>query len=166
MIPMIDLLMVTISFLLITAVWTHMARLNADAQVPGHDGEQKKVEPEKRLHVEMRSPSRFVLAWKQGMTTVDSIEVPRRDEVSQEGAVQVVRFPDLAARIESEWRAKGQHASPMDRQLDQAVLHADNETEFKYIVAVIDAIYQTKRDLRLDAKVHKVSAFNVAFATD
>jgi len=36
MIPMIDLLMVTISFLLITAVWSHMARLNADAQVPGH----------------------------------------------------------------------------------------------------------------------------------
>jgi len=35
MIPMIDLLMVTISFLLIPAVWTHMARINADAQVPG-----------------------------------------------------------------------------------------------------------------------------------
>ena len=35
MIPFIDLLMVTISFLLITAVWSHMACLNADAQVPG-----------------------------------------------------------------------------------------------------------------------------------
>ena len=42
MIPMIDLLMVTISFLLITAVWTHMARINADAQVPGPPRE---VEP-------------------------------------------------------------------------------------------------------------------------
>lgn len=114
----------------------------------------------------MRSPNRFVLAWKQGMTTVDSIEVPRTDEVSQLGAVQVVRFPGLAARIESEWRAKGQHTSPADRQLDQAVLHTDNETEFKYIVGVIDAIYQTKRDVKLDAKVHKVPAFNVAFATD
>ena len=68
MIPMIDLLMVTISFLLITAVWSHMSRLDADAQVPGHDGEPKKVEPEKRLHVEMRAPDRFVLAWKQGFT--------------------------------------------------------------------------------------------------
>jgi hypothetical protein len=29
MVPMIDLLMVTISFLLITAVWSHMARVNA-----------------------------------------------------------------------------------------------------------------------------------------
>ena len=35
MIPFIDLLMVTIAFLLITAVWSHMARVNADAQVPG-----------------------------------------------------------------------------------------------------------------------------------
>ncbi len=57
MIPMIDLLMVTISFLLITAVWTHMARINADAQVPGPprpDVEQEKVEPEKQLHVMMQ----------------------------------------------------------------------------------------------------------------
>src|SRR5215472_9284468 len=127
--PMIDLLMVTVSFLLITAVWTQMARLNADAQVPGHDGEQKRLEPEKRLHVEMRSPNRFVLAWKQGTTTVESIEVPRTDEVSQLGAVEVVRFPGLATKIESEWKAKGQHTSPADRQLDQAVLHTDNETE-------------------------------------
>jgi hypothetical protein len=114
----------------------------------------------------MRSPNRFILAWKQGMTTVESMEVPRRDELSQQGAVQVVRFPDLAAKIESEWRAKGQHANPADWQLDQAVLHTDNETEFKYIVGVVDAIYQTKRDMRLGATMHKVPAFNVAFATD
>ena len=38
MIPMIDLMMVTISFLLITAEWSHMARLDADAQVPGPNG--------------------------------------------------------------------------------------------------------------------------------
>ena len=69
MIPMIDLLMVTISFLLITAVWTHMARINADAQVPGPprpDVEQEKIEPEKQLHVEMRAEDKFVLVWKQG----------------------------------------------------------------------------------------------------
>ena len=49
MIPFIDLLMVTISFLLITAVWSQMARLNADAQVPGppRPDEQVTVEPEK-----------------------------------------------------------------------------------------------------------------------
>src|SRR5579862_8578553 len=96
MIPMIDLLMVTISFLLITAVWTHLARLNTDAQVPGPTrADVDPATPEKVLHIEMTSDRKFTLLWKQGNTTVDSIEVPRRDEVTQDGATRVVRFPDL-----------------------------------------------------------------------
>jgi len=169
MIPMIDLLMVTISFLLITAVWTHMARINADAQVPGPprpDVEQEKVEPEKQLHVEMRSDDKFVLVWKQGSTTVDSIDVPRKDVMVQQGPVEVVRFPDLAAKVETEWKAKGQHSNPTDRKLDQAILHTDNKTEFKYIVGVIDAIYQIHRDMNLGPKTEKVPAFNITFAVN
>ena len=168
MIPMIDLLMVTISFLLITAVWSHMARINADAQVPGppREVEPDKIEPEKQLHVEMRSPDKFVLIWKQGSTTVDSIDVPRKDVKSQEGNIEVVRFPDLAAKIESEWKAKGQHSNPADRKLDQAILHTDNKTEFKYIIGVIDAIYQTHRDMQLGPKTEKVPAFNITFAVN
>src|SRR5258708_29220919 len=90
MIPMIDLLMVTISFLLITAVWTHMSRINADAQVPGPprpDVEQEKIEPEKQLHVMMQGDEKFVLVWKQGSRTVDSVDGMRKDVVQQEGAV-------------------------------------------------------------------------------
>jgi biopolymer transport protein ExbD len=169
MIPMIDLLMVTISFLLITAVWTHMARINADAQVPGPprpDVEQEKIEPEKQLHVEMREEDKFVLVWKQGSTTVDSIDVPRKDVITQEGAVEVVRFPDLAEKVESEWKAKGQHSNPTDRKLDQAILHTDNKTEFKYIIGVIDAIYQTHRDLQVGPKTEKLPAFNITFAVN
>jgi biopolymer transport protein ExbD len=169
MIPMIDLLMVTISFLLITAVWTHMARINADAQVPGPprpDVEQEKIEPEKQLHVEMREEEKFVLVWKQGSTTVDSIDVPRKDVITQEGPVQVVRFPDLAEKVESEWKAKGQHSNPTDRKLDQAILHTDNKTEFKYIIGVIDAIYQTHRDLQVGPKTEKLPAFNITFAVN
>ena len=63
MIPMIDLLMVTISFLLITAVWSHMARLNADAQVPGPprpETEPTPKEPDKTLHIEMKTADKFV----------------------------------------------------------------------------------------------------------
>jgi len=167
MIPMIDLLMVTISFLLITAVWTHMARINADAQVPGPprpDVEQEKTEPEKQLHIEMRDEDKFVLVWKQGSTTVDSIDVPRKDVVTQEGAVEVVRFPDLAEKVETEWKAKGQHSNPTDRKLDQAILHTDNKTEFKYIIGVIDAVYQTHRDLQIGPKTEKLPAFNITFA--
>jgi biopolymer transport protein ExbD len=169
MIPMIDLLMVTISFLLITAVWTHMARINADAQVPGPprpDVEQEKTEPEKQLHIEMRDEDKFVLVWKQGSTTVDSIDVPRKDVIDQQGAVQVVRFPDLADKIESEWKAKGQHSNPTDRKVDQAILHTDNKTEFKYIIGVIDAVYETHRDMQLGPKTDKVPAFNITFAVN
>ncbi len=169
MIPMIDLLMVTISFLLITAVWTHMARINADAQVPGPprpDVEQEKTEPEKQLNIEMRDEDKFVLVWKQGSTTVDSIDVPRKDVVTQQGAVEVVRFPDLAEKIESEWKAKGQHSNPTDRKLDQAILHTDNKTEFKFIIGVIDAVYQTHRDMQLGPKTEKLPAFNITFAVN
>ena len=169
MIPMIDLLMVTISFLLITAVWTHMARINADAQVPGPprpDVEQEKIEPEKQLHVMMQGEDKFVLVWKQGSTTVDSIDVPRKDVVTQQGPVEVVRFPDLAAKVESEWKAKGQHSNPTDRKLDQAILHTDNTTEFKYIIGVIDAVYQVHRDLQLGGKTEKLPAFNITFAVN
>lgn len=169
MIPFIDLLFVTIAFLLITAVWTHMARLNADAQVPGPprpDVEQEKVEPEKQLHVMMQGDEKFVLVWKQGSTTVDSIDVPRKDVETHEGDTDVVRFPDLAAKIESEWKAKGQHSNPTDHKLDQAILHTDNKTEFKYVVGVIDAVYQTHRDMNVGTKIAKVPAFNITFAVN
>jgi biopolymer transport protein ExbD len=170
MIPMIDLLMVTISFLLITAVWTHMARVNADAQVPGPprpEVEQEKTEPEKQLHVMMQGDEKFVLVWKQGQTTVDSIDVPRKDVVIHAGATDVVRFPDLAAKIESEWKSKGQHASPTDTKRDQAILHCDNKVEFKYLIGVIDAVYQTHRDIKVsETKVDKLPAFNITFAVN
>jgi biopolymer transport protein ExbD len=166
MIPMIDLLMVTISFLLITAVWTHMARVNADAQVPGPESGTTPPAHEKRLHVEMRSPSRFVLLWKEGNTTVESIDVERHDITEAQGPVEVVRFPDLASRIASEWKAKGQHTSLTDPHTDQAVLHTDNHTEFKYLVGVMDAIYATHRDVVRGAKREEVPAFNIEFAVD
>ena len=50
MIPFIDLLMVTISFLLITAVWSHMARINADAQVPGPEPAFSPARPRTKIH--------------------------------------------------------------------------------------------------------------------
>jgi biopolymer transport protein ExbD len=167
MIPMIDLLMVTISFLLITAVWTHMSRLSSDAQVPGPTtAESPPIAPEKQLHVLMQSPEKFVLAWKQGPTTLESIEVPRTDVLARAGGQESVHFPDLAARIESEWRAKGSHASPTDAKLDQAVLHADNESDFRTIVGVIDAIYAPHREMATAHTTAKVPAFNLTFAVN
>jgi biopolymer transport protein ExbD len=169
MIPMIDLLMVTISFLLITAVWSHMARINADAQVPGPprpDVEVDKVEPEKQLHVEMRSSDKFVLIWKQGATVVSSIDVPRKDDIRMQGAAKVVQYRDLAAKIESEWKTNGSHRAGTDKKFDQAILHTDNETPYHLIIGVIDAIYTPQRDFAVGGKNEQVPAFNVTFAVN
>jgi biopolymer transport protein ExbD len=171
MIPFIDLLMVTISFLLITAVWSHMSRINADAQVPGPprpDQEQEKIDPEKILHVEMRTPEKFTLIWKAGAQVVNSIEVPRKDDIKEDKGKKLVRYPDLATMIEDQWKSTGSHRDASDKKLDQAVLHTDNETQYMYLIGVIDAIYQTHRkftDVR-SGKTEDVPAFNVTFAVN
>ena len=168
MIPMIDLLMVTISFLLITAVWTHMARINADAQVPGppREVEPDKVEPEKTLHVEMRQPEKFVLVWKQAGTVISTVDVPRKDDLKVKDGKKSIRFPELAAKIESEWKTVGTHREGSDKKFDQAVLHTDNETPYVYLVGVIDAIYAAHRPFNIGGKSEQVPAFNVTFAVN
>src|SRR5580700_3586495 len=73
MIPFIDLLFVTIAFLLLTAVWTHMARLEADAQVQSQQDKQDQTEKpqvERILFVEVM-PDKFVLTWKEGGVKVE-----------------------------------------------------------------------------------------------
>ena len=169
MIPMIDLLMVTISFLLITAVWTHMARINADAQVPGppRETEPEKTEPEKQLHVEMRSPDKFGLIWKQAGTVISTVDVPRKDSLqTKDNGKKMIRYPELAAKIESEWKTVGQHRDASDKKFDTAILHTDNETAYVYLIGVIDAIYQPKRPFNIAGKPEQVPAFNVTFAVN
>jgi biopolymer transport protein ExbD len=168
MIPMIDLLMVTISFLLITAVWSHMARLNANAQVPGQTTENPvtTVTPERQLHVEMRTPDKFLLQWKLSGAVVNTIEVPRRDVVSMEGATRVVRFPELADKIASEWSTVGSHRDATDTRFDQAVLHTDGDTPYSAIVGAMDAIYQVHRPLQSGKRVDSVPAFNMTFSVN
>jgi len=170
MIPMIDLLMVTISFLLITAVWSHMARLNADAQVPGPPRPTEEITPqppEKQLHIEMRSPDKFVLIWKQAGTVISTLDVPRKDVVTMEGQTRVTRFPDLAAKISSEWTTVGAHRDASDKKFDQAILHTDNETPYGAIVGVIDAVYQIHRPLQTPSgKIESLPAFNMTFSVN
>jgi len=168
MIPMIDLLMVTISFLLITAVWTHMARINADAQVPGppREVEPDKMEPEKQLHVEMRATDKFVLIWKQSGTVISTVDVPRKDALTVKNGKKLVRFPELAAKIEAEWKTVGQHRDATDKKFDQAILHTDNETQYVYLIGVIDALYQAHRPYNIGGKTEQVPAFNVTFAVN
>ncbi len=161
MIPMIDLLMVTISFLLITAVWVHMSRIEGNAQVPGPNTqppcEGDACKPDARLHVETKDPSKFVLVWKQGVTVVKSADVPR-DAV--QGAKGSVAFPTLASKIGDEWRSTGMHREANDKTFDHAVVHASNDMPYKEIIAVMDAVAATKRPQS------QSSAFQITFATD
>jgi biopolymer transport protein ExbD len=161
MIPFIDLLMCTIAFLLITAVWVTNSRLNADAQVPGPPSADPPtiVTPEKVLNVHIGETD-FGLVWKQGATVVSEVRVPKSSSEGQD----IVRYPDLAKRIETEWQANANHRDPSDKKLDQAILHADNRAPFKEVVAVLDALYATRRVVKLEGGDKEVSAFNMTFA--
>lgn len=157
MIPMIDLLMVTISFLLITAVWVHSQRMEADAQVPGNPPDTPKCEGEckedPKLHVQTGDPAKYTLVWKQGQVVVRSVDVERDPK-------------KLADKITGEWRASGLHRDPSDKVLDRAVVHAPNDMRYAELIAVMDAVAQPKRDLAFSGKTARVSAFDVTFASD
>jgi biopolymer transport protein ExbD len=159
MIPMIDLLMVTISFLLLTAVWTHYERIPSDALAPGASGPTPPAE-EPRLHVEMNDPQRFVLHWNVGPTVVRSRDVPRHEVVTVDHGARTVRFPELAAALDDEWRAAGSHRQAADRALDDLVLHTSDDVPYATLIGAIDSAYAVRRT----CGAAPCSAFHVAFA--
>jgi biopolymer transport protein ExbD len=166
LIPFIDFLLCLVAFLLVTAVWSQMARINADARVPGppKDEPPEKLEKEKQLHVEMRGERKFQLVWKEGSTVVNTIDVPRKQvPVGAEGDF---KYPDLAEKITAEWKQNGSHRAATDRKFDQAVLHTDNSTPFADVIAVIDAIYTPQREFKLGNQTEIMPSFNVTFAVN
>ncbi len=166
LIPFIDFLLCLVAFLLVTAVWSQMARINADAKVPGppRPDEPDEVKPEKELHVEMRGDKKFQLVWKEGATVVNTIDVERKQvNIGSDGDY---RYPALAEKITNEWKQSGSHRAPTDKKFDRAVLHTDNSTPFSDVIAVIDAVYAPQRDFTVGAKTEKFPAFNLTFAVN
>jgi len=162
LIPFIDFLLCLVAFLLVTAVWSQMARINADARVPGVHDDSTTNATEKELHVEMRGDRGFQLIWKQGATVINTIDVERKCvTVGTEGDYQ---YPALAERIATEWKANGTHRAATDNQVDRAVLHTDNTTPFSDLVAVIDAVHWAKRTFQIGSKPERIPAFNLTFA--
>lgn len=162
MIPFIDLLMVTIAFLLITAVWVTYSRMNANAQIPGPPNPEEEVTPqtpEKVLHLHIHDTD-FSLVWKQGSTVVSETKVNKPPQTGE-----VIRYGELGTKLGEEWKVHGGHQDPSDKKLDQAVMHADNSLPFKEIVAVLDALYAQKRDINFPGgEVKKVPVFNMTFS--
>jgi len=152
LVPFIDFMVCLIAFLMVTAVWTQMSRINATGKVPG--GEPGPTsEPPKELHV-TASERGFDLRWQQGKTVLDTQHVPRVEVKVGDDA----RFPALTEAITTQWNAQGEHRAESDRQLDRAVLHVKNDLPFSEIVAVLDALHAPRRG--------KSSAFDVAFAAN
>jgi biopolymer transport protein ExbD len=160
LVPFIDFLLCLVAFLLVTAVWSQMARLPADASLGRQ--EDRPREAEKQLHVDMRRDNQFLLSWKQGSTVVDMATVARR----QPGLGAEPRFPDLARELEEQFERHASHRDPTDRRQNRAVLHTAGATEFGEIAAVLDALAAPKRTLRTPSGPARVSAFDVTFAVD
>ncbi len=160
MIPFIDLLMVTIAFLLITAVWVTYSRMDANAQVPSVGGGETPP-PSKDLHLYSK-PDAFVLTWKSGSTVVSETRIPR----ASFSDTSTPSYPDLAKAITREWKTHGTHRDASDRSVDRCVVHNDNQEPFREVVAVMDAVYHAKREMVLsDGRRKKVPVFNMAFAS-
>jgi biopolymer transport protein ExbD len=155
MIPFIDLLMVTVAFLLITAVWVTNSRISANADVPGFDDGTVVARPvEKVLHVTVE-PDSFKLLWRQGAVVVSEVEVERGPGYD---------LTALKAKIAEEWVLHGSHKDPHDLSLDQAVLHTDDRLPFREITAVLDALEGTRRPMILARREESIGAFNTTFA--
>lgn len=156
MIPFIDLLMVTVAFLLITAVWTTHSQIPTNAQVPGppSDAPVDIANVEKVLHVDVQQDS-FKLTWRQGSTVVSELSVARNGQSDHR---------ELAAQIEKEWATHGSHRDIADLRVDQAVLHTDNQLPFHEITGVLDALGSTKRRMMLGGSETLVAAFNPTFS--
>ncbi|RYZ08975.1 MAG: biopolymer transporter [Myxococcales bacterium] len=169
LIPFIDFLLCLVAFLLVTAVWSQMARINADARVPGppKDEPPEEIKKEKQLHVEMKGETKFQLIWKEGNTVVNTIDVDKKAVPA--GAEGDIRYPDLAKKISEEWNQNGSHRGDLkdDKKIDQAILHTDNTTPFSDVIAVIDAIYTPKRACSVcGANAKNTPGFNVTFSVN
>jgi hypothetical protein len=152
LVPFIDFMICLIAFLLVTAVWTQMSRINATGRAPGSEGGPPH-EPQKELHV-VASAGAFDLRWQQGGTVLDTQRVPRV-EVDVAGEK---RYPALTEAITLQWNAQGQHRAEGDLKLDRAVLHVPNDLPFAEIVALLDSLHAPRRG--------KSSAFDVALAVN
>jgi len=76
LVPFIDLLLCCVMFLLVTAVWNQLARIDANQQQPGQQGPDQPP-PEEKIRVVLQvQESGYVLASTAG----DRIEMPKVDE--------------------------------------------------------------------------------------
>jgi biopolymer transport protein ExbD len=175
MIPMIDLLMVTVSFLLITAVWSHMARLEANAQVPASNIDLPVTPAEPSLHVRAFDDGRFILEWREkseepASAAASPKTAPRtRREVQADAEIvtvrgmRIVRYPLLAKALSDEWLAHGTHRTASDPKRDRVVLHTPTDMTYASMVGIMDALNEPEVTREGSTRI---PAFQMTFASD
>ncbi len=170
LVPMVDLLMVTVAFLLVTAVWSQMSRVQANAHAPGNQHAAPSDEPPpKRLHVSAKEDGRYELTWKTGAEVGRTVIVESPAERLAVSGVQSNRsekLPALARAIAHEWSLEGTHRDAADMVFDEAVVHTRNELPYSRLVAIIDAVKEPTRNVAGGARSREISAFAVTFAAD
>ena len=160
LLPFIDFMLCLVAFLMLTAEWSHMGRLQAQGHGQSDGGEQPSSK--KMLHVTVKD-DRFDLAWRDGSTVIETQEVPRQATFSSDSAPH---YPGLAASLKSSWTTHGVHRARSDKTQDRAVLHTSNSLDFGEMAAVMDALSAPTRDFEQGSRSAQIPAFAVSFATD
>lgn len=144
LVPMIDFLVVTIAFLVLTATWTSTARMDASAALGGQGEACDDCHPRK-LVLDARGQDAFVLTWKEGEKVLRTVEVPRQATEEARGRARQVRYPALQRALADEWATYGVHRDRADTRVDALVLRTSNELPYASLVGLMDATNAVRR---------------------
>ena len=146
LIPFIDLLLCCIMFLLVTAVWTSMARVPASPRIPNESATHV-AEEKAALRVKVAADGKVVLQWQKG-TKIDDVETVTTDKLA-----------DAMKRAWMTGLAMGHVTEPKKDEFGtSAILAVPANMPMGEVTAVMDAI----RSARLkDGR----SIFELTFAT-
>lgn len=120
LVPFIDLLLCCVMFLLVTAVWNQLAKLNANQQQPGQQAPNEPPPEEKVKVILQVQATGFVLASTAG----DRIEVPKSgDQYDMEGL-----------------REKLQERKRLDPNRKDLVVAPEDGVRYEDVVASMDMV--------------------------
>jgi biopolymer transport protein ExbD len=121
LVPFIDLLLCCIMFLLVTAVWNQLARINANQQTPGQQAPLDQPPPEERVKLILQVQNTgYVLASTAG----DRIEVPKTGD----------RYDVV------ELRNKLQERHRLEPNRRDLIVAPEDGVEYMYVVEAMDVV--------------------------
>lgn len=157
-VPMVDLMFVILAFLLLTAAWTQMSRLDAAASVPGESEQPVTPEAARKVLDVTVTDDRVVLEWKRGSERLE------RAEVAIDASQRADRLAALSLKVKELWTAGGEHRAVSDHTFDRAIVHVPNRMAYGDVIAVMDAIHRTRRPVTINGKTTDAAAFELTFA--